>query len=109
VSDAAAGHLPHGQRSAHDRQRNALAARLAVNLAVNAAWNWMFFGMRSPRAGLAGTVLPDVSNAELIRCAARTDPWAAAAPAPYGLWCVFAAALDADLGRRNGPGSAGAG
>jgi tryptophan-rich sensory protein len=38
-----------------------------VNLALNAGWNWLFFGLRSPRAGLAGTVLLDVSHAELIR------------------------------------------
>ncbi|MEU4038558.1 hypothetical protein [Streptomyces collinus] len=33
----------------------------------------MFFGLRSTRAGLAGTVLLDVSNGELIRRVARTD------------------------------------
>ena len=33
----------------------------------------MFFGLRSPRAGLAGTLLLDLSNAELVRRMARTD------------------------------------
>jgi tryptophan-rich sensory protein len=32
-------------------------ASLAANLALNAAWSLMFFGLRSPQAGLAGTVL----------------------------------------------------
>src|SRR5690348_10980476 len=83
------------------RQRRALAASLAANLTVNAAWNWLFFGMRNPRAGLAGTLLLDLSNAELIRRTARTDPRAAAALVPYALWCAFATALNADIVRRN--------
>jgi translocator protein len=88
---------------ASGHRRNALAASLAVNLTVNATWNWLFFGLRSPRARLAGTVL-DLSNAELIRRSARTDPWAAAALVPYGLWCAFATVLNADIARRNRSG-----
>jgi benzodiazapine receptor len=87
--------------AAGGRQRNALIASLAANLILNAAWNWMFFGLRSPRAGLAGTVLLDISNAGLIRRAACTDPGAAAALVPYALWCGFATVLNADIVRRN--------
>ena len=91
----------HALQRTRGRQRNALAASLATNLAVNTAWNWMFFGLRSPRAGLAGTLLLDLSNAELIRRMARTDPRAAAALVPYVLWCAFATILNADIARRN--------
>lgn len=91
----------HALRRTRSPQRNALAASLATNLAVNTAWNWMFFGLRSPRAGLAGTLLLDLSNAELIRRMARTDPRAAAALVPYALWCAFATILNADIARRN--------
>ena len=91
----------HALQRTRGRQRNALAASLATNLAVNTAWNWMFFGLRSPRAGLAGTLLLDLSNAELIRRMARTDPRAAAALVPYALWCAFATILNADIARRN--------
>lgn len=90
-------------RQAQGSQRSALLASLAANLALNAAWNWMFFGLRSPRAGLAGTVLLDISNAELIRRTARTDPRAAQALIPYALWCAFATALNADIARLNDP------
>ncbi len=62
------------------------------------------FGLRSMRAGLAGTVLLDVSNAELIRRMARADPAAAVALVPYILWCAFATILNADLARRNTSG-----
>ena len=91
----------HALQRTTGRQRNALAASLAANLAVNTAWNWLFFGLRSPRAALAGTLLLDLSNAELIRRTARTDPRAAAALMPYALWCAFATALNADIDRRN--------
>jgi translocator protein len=91
----------HALRRTRGRQRNALAASLATNLAVNTAWNWMFFGLRSPRTGLAGTLLLDLSNAELIRRMARIDPRAAAALVPYALWCAFATILNADIARRN--------
>jgi tryptophan-rich sensory protein len=90
-------------RRAGGRQRIALIASLAANLTLNAAWNWMFFGLRSPRAGLTGTVLLDISNAGLIRRAARTDPGAAASLVPYTLWCAFATVLNADIVRRNHP------
>jgi tryptophan-rich sensory protein len=91
----------HALRRTRGRQRNALTASLATNLAVNTAWNWMFFGLRSPRAGLAGTLLLDLSNVELIRRMVRTDPRAAAALVPYALWCAFATILNADIARHN--------
>ena len=90
-------------RRACGRQRIALIASLAANLTLNAPRNWMFFGLRSPRAGLTGTVLLDISDAGLIRRAARTDPGAAAALVPYTLWCAFATVLNADIVRRNHP------
>jgi tryptophan-rich sensory protein len=94
-----AARSPLARGSARSR---ALTASLGANLTLNAAWNWMFFGLHSPRAGLAGTVLLDISNAELIRRTARIDPGAAQALVPYALWCAFATALNADIARRNG-------
>jgi translocator protein len=88
-------------RQAAASQRSALIASLAANLALNTAWNWMFFGLRSPRAGMAGTVLLDISNVELIRRTVHIDPGAAQALIPYALWCAFATALNADIARRN--------
>lgn len=88
---------------ADEKQRPALAGSLAVNLALNAGWNWMFFRARSPKAGLATTALLDVSNAELIRRAARVDTAAAAALLPYAAWCIFATALNTSIARLNPP------
>jgi benzodiazapine receptor len=96
----------HALGRARGRPRRALAVSVGVNLALNAGYTWAFFGRRSPRAGLAATVLLDLSNAELIRRTARADPSAAAALAPYAAWCVFATALSASIARRN-PGQRG--
>jgi tryptophan-rich sensory protein len=86
---------------ARGAERRALAASVGTNLALNAAWNHLFFGLRSPKAGVAGTVLLDVSNAELLRRAARVDTAAGIALAPYAAWCGFATALNADIAVRN--------
>lgn len=94
----------HALVQTEGREHDALAVGLGINLTVNAAWNWMFFGLRSTRAGLLGTLLLDVSNAELIRRVRRTDPTAAAALLPYAAWCAFATALNADIARRNARG-----
>jgi len=42
----------HALRRSSGRERTALITSLAAILALYAAWNWMFFGLRSPRAGL---------------------------------------------------------
>ena len=78
-----------------------LAALVAADLAANAGWCWLFFKGRSPGRGLAGIVVLDALNLELLRQAARRDSKAAAALAPYVAWSLFATALNADIWRRN--------
>ncbi|OKI51999.1 TspO/MBR family protein [Streptomyces sp. MJM1172] len=82
-------------------ERRGLALALGVNLALNAAWSRLFFARRSPRAGLAGTLLLDASNVQLLRRVHRVDPVAGRALIPYVAWCAFATALNADIARRN--------
>ncbi|TDC69714.1 tryptophan-rich sensory protein [Actinomadura sp. GC306] len=86
---------------AQGREQRALAASLGVNLALNAAWNVLFFRRHSTAAGVVGTVLLDVSNAELIRRTARADGVAGATLVPYAVWCAFATALNGDIAYRN--------
>jgi len=98
----------HALGRATGRERAALAASYGTNLALNAGWTWLFFGLRSPAAGVAGSVLLDAHNLRLIGRVARHDPAAAAALAPYAGWCLFATALSGSLARRNsGPSRAG--
>ncbi|MEU8794456.1 TspO/MBR family protein [Streptomyces sp. NPDC048643] len=91
----------HALQRTHGRSRRRLATSLGANLAVNVAWNWMFFGRHSTKAGLLGTLMLDVSNAELVHRTARTDPDAARALLPYATWCAFATALNGSIAWRN--------
>ncbi|MFF4299209.1 TspO/MBR family protein [Streptomyces vinaceus] len=91
----------HALGRTQGREKARLAASFGTNLALNAGWTSLFFRRRSPRAALAGTLLLDLSNAELIRRTARTDPVAARTLLPYAAWCLFATALNISLTRRN--------
>ena len=82
-------------------QRRRLSALVAADLVANAGWCWLFFKGRSPAGGLAGIVVLDALNVELLRQAARRDAKAAAVLAPYVAWSLFATALNADIWRRN--------
>ncbi|MFD4539364.1 cytochrome d ubiquinol oxidase subunit II [Streptomyces bauhiniae] len=87
--------------AARGPQRKALAGEFAANLALNASWNNLFFRLRSPLAGLAGTLLLDASNIRLLTRVARTDRKAAATLLPYALWCAYATCLNASIVARN--------
>ncbi|MFG3103549.1 TspO/MBR family protein [Streptomyces sp. NPDC048182] len=94
-----AGHALNESRGPGERR--AVAAAFGADLALNAAWTWLFFGRRSTTAGVCGTLLLDAANVGLLRRLARTDRKAAAALVPYAAWCAFATALGADIHRRN--------
>ncbi|MGW2211629.1 cytochrome d ubiquinol oxidase subunit II [Streptomyces sp. NPDC001781] len=87
--------------AARGPQRKALAGEFAANLALNAGWSNLFFRLRSPLAGLAGTLLLDASNIRLLTRVARTDRKAAATLLPYAVWCVYATCLNASIVARN--------
>ncbi|MFE9581559.1 TspO/MBR family protein [Nocardia sp. NPDC006044] len=78
----------------------ALRRALAVNLALNAGWSWMFFRAHRLRAATALSAALTVSSADLARRVIAEDRagWALSA---YPLWCGFATALSASLWRRN--------
>ncbi|QDP95429.1 tryptophan-rich sensory protein [Microlunatus elymi] len=82
-------------------ERSGYVGTFAVNLVLNAGWNWLFFRARSPLAGLVGIAALNVSNAQLIKKTTATDRAAAAALLPYAAWCGFATALNASIWRLN--------
>ncbi|MFE2327460.1 TspO/MBR family protein [Streptomyces sp. NPDC059385] len=83
------------------RERVGAAASLAANLVLNAGWTWLFFGCRSPKAGLVGTILLDFSNAELMLRTGRVDRPAARLLVPYVAWCLYATGLNGSIVLRN--------
>ena len=90
-----------GRAASVPEGRGAVLALTGADLAVNAGWCWAFFDRESPRAGLATIALLNGLNLVLLREAARRDPVAAAALAPYVVWTGFATALNAAIWRRN--------
>ena len=74
----------------------------AVQLALNAAWSPLFFGMRSPAAALVDIVLLWAALAATIVAFRRAVPLAGALLVPYLLWVSFATALNFAIWRLNG-------
>lgn len=68
-----------------------------LQLALNLAWSFLFFGLRSPLAGLVGIVpLLALIFATLVAFG-RIDRWAGLAFVPYLAWVSFATALNAGV------------
>jgi tryptophan-rich sensory protein len=72
-----------------------------LQLALNAAWTPVFFGLRAPGPALAVILLLLAAVAATLARFARVDRPAAALLAPYLAWVAFAAALNFALWRLN--------
>ena len=83
------------------RARTRALALWGTQLGLNAAWSWLFFGARSPRAALVelGALVPSI--ALYAREARRVAPSAAWLVAPYLGWTTFATALNASIAAKN--------
>ncbi len=78
------------------RARRALAA-FFVQLALNAAWSWLFFGLERPDWAFAEILVLWIAIALTIRLARPASPAAAWLLAPYLAWVSFAAVLNGAL------------
>jgi tryptophan-rich sensory protein len=89
------------ERSGRADEAAAYRRALAANLAVNAAWSWVFFRWHrlGPAVGVAGLLA--VSSADLVRRTSRISRPAAVALAPYPAWCGFATVLSGAIWRLN--------
>lgn len=77
-----------------------------VQLALNGLWSLLFFGMRSPAAGLVDIVLLWIA---LVACTVLffgRSTWAGILMVPYAAWVSFAAVLNASIWVLNRPGAA---
>lgn len=83
----------HGEGAA---RRRALAW-WGLQLALNAAWSWLFFGLRAPALGVAGILLLWMAIMGATGAMGRAHPPASRLMAPYVLWVTFAAALNVAL------------
>jgi translocator protein len=73
-----------------------------LQLALNAAWPWMFFAGHNPFAGLLNIVPQLLLIVATIAVFAQIDAVAALCLAPLALWVAFASALNFAIWRRNG-------
>ncbi len=77
-------------------------ALFAVHLGLNAAWSFLFFGLRSPGLGLGEIVVLWATLAVLVAWWWRLERVAAVLLLPYVAWASFAAVLNAAIWRLNG-------
>jgi len=74
-----------------------------VQLALNALWSPVFFGLEAPGAGLVVIVALWFAILATIAASARLDRTAALLLAPYLAWVTYAAALNAAIYAMNPP------
>ena len=72
-----------------------------AHLGLNLAWSVLFFGLRSPWAGLAGIALLLLALGETIRRFLAVRPLAGLLLLPYLAWVSFAAALNLAIALAN--------
>jgi tryptophan-rich sensory protein len=72
-----------------------------AQLGLNALWSVLFFGRRSPLAGLVEIVFLWIAIAATVAAFARISRLAALLLAPYLIWTTFAAVLNAAIWRKN--------
>jgi tryptophan-rich sensory protein len=73
-----------------------------VQLALNALWSWLFFGLNNPLAGLMNIVPQLLVILATIDRFRRLDRSAALCLAPLAAWVAFAALLNFEIWRLNG-------
>ena len=85
-----------GERRPNDQVRT-YSALLALNLALNASWSWLFFNRRLLGTSAVAAAALTVSSADLTRRSVAVRGAAAAPLALYPLWCAFATALSSRI------------
>ena len=73
-----------------------------LQLALNAAWSWMFFAAHSPLLGLLNIVAQLVIIGATVAAFWRLDRLAAACMMPLAIWVAFATLLNGAIWRLNG-------
>lgn len=81
--------------------RSASLAAYALQLMVNAAWSWLFFGRKQIVAALLDIMVLLALITVTIALFSQVDTLAAWLMVPYGLWVALALALNATIFRLN--------
>ena len=89
-------------RSRGSSLRTTAVSLFFIQLALNAAWSWMFFWAHSPLLGLINIVPQLLAIFATIAAFARVDRLAAWCLVPLALWVSYASILNFSLWRLNG-------
>lgn len=87
--------------AAADNARTRAVALFLMQLAVNLAWSFIFFGAKAIGAGLITILVLDALVIWTICAAWKVDRFAAALLLPYLLWIGYATALSVEIFRLN--------
>lgn len=101
LSIAVSGWLVWSKRGGREKAVDGALTVFAVQLFLNAAWSFLFFGMRSLSAGLAGIAFLLAAIAFNIFSFSRISKPAAYLLLPYIFWVSFAALLNFAVWRLN--------
>ncbi|MBN9075090.1 MAG: tryptophan-rich sensory protein [Rhizobiales bacterium] len=82
--------------------RNIALVFFFLQLALNAAWSWLFFGFNNPLAGLVNIVLQWIVILITIALFWQLDGIAAVCLVPLAAWVAFATLLNFEIWRLNG-------
>ena len=96
-----AAHFLVNRADANPDAKRAANAMYGLQLGLNALWSVLFFGLRSPLAGLIEIVALLTAITLTVIAFARISKPAALLLAPYLLWTMFAAALNLSIWRLN--------
>lgn len=89
------------QRSDRGEAREPLAWG-TVQLGLNVAWSWLFFGLESPLLGLLNILVLWLAIIATVIACWRRSRLAAVLLLPYLVWVTFAAGLNYAIWRLNG-------
>jgi tryptophan-rich sensory protein len=84
-----------------DRSADRAQALFGLQLALNLAWSFVFFGSRSVRGGVVVIVLLWIAILATIAASWRVRRSAAALLVPYLAWVSFASILNLEIAWRN--------
>jgi len=86
----------------HVAGRRLAIVLFGLQLVLNAAWSWMFFGANSPLLGMINIVPQLLIILATIAAFARVDRAAAWCLVPLAVWVAYASVLNAAIWQLNG-------
>jgi benzodiazapine receptor len=86
---------------APERERRGALAVFVIQLVLNAAWSWLFFGLHQTGLALVEIVVLWLSIVTTIVLFRRHSPTAAILLVPYAVWVGFASYLNFAIWRAN--------